>query len=251
MIECKELYAYYGKKCVLEQISFQLCSGEFVAVVGKNASGKTTLLRSLLGVLSSASGEVLLDGRPLSTYGRSEVARKISYLPQHIAPTSLTVFDTVLLGRLPHLSYPRIYRGIDREIALRAMEKMHLTDCRDTPVNELSGGYRQRVALACALATESDYLFFDEPSTFLDMESTLDFLSILRSLASEGRGIFAVLHDLPLALRFADRLLVIKEGHLVAMDTPEVLYSSGVLEEVFGVRLGCVQADEGTVYYVK
>ena len=251
MIECKSLSAYYGSKCVLEDISFSFERGELVVVVGKNACGKTTLLRSLLGSVKKTQGEVVVDEMPLLSYKKNHLARKISYLPQHLPPSPLTVFDTVLMGRLPHLSYPRIYRECDRECAERAMAEMHLSAYRDTPVSELSGGYRQRVALACALATESEYLFLDEPSTFLDVESTLSFLSTLRTLAREGRGVLAVLHDLPLALRFADRLLVLDKGRVVAFDTPFEICALNIPEQIFGVGIGVVDAPDGLVYYIK
>ena len=251
MIECKFLSVTYGAKCVLRDISFTLQKGELVSVIGKNASGKTTLLRALMGSLKNATGEVFVDGLPRASYKPNALAKKISYLPQHTVTSPLTVLDTVLMGRLPHLSYPRIYRECDREATRSAISKMRLDAFSDARVSELSGGYRQRVALASALATESDYLFLDEPSTFLDMESTLSFLSTLRSLAKEGRGILAVLHDLPLALRFADRLLVLDGTRLVAFDTPDALYSSGILESVFGVSLGRIETSSGYAYYIK
>ena len=250
MIECKSLSAFYGAKCVLDEISFSLKQGEFVAVVGKNACGKTTLLRSMIGMMKHIGGEVLVDEKPLRTLPQNEVARRVSYLPQHTVTSSLSVFDTVLMGRLPHLSYPRIYRECDREAAMRAIEAMQLTTLCNTSISELSGGYRQRVALASALATESEYLLLDEPSTFLDMESTLTFLTTLRTLARDGRGVLAVLHDLPLALRFADRLLVLENGHLIADDTPEMLFQNGTLERTFGIRLGRVAIDRDILYYV-
>lgn len=249
MIVCNSLCAFYGKKRVLDNLSFSLAQGEFVAVVGRNGCGKTTLLRSLLGSLPSITGEVLIDERPLRSYSSDAIARKISYLPQYMVSSPLTVLDTVLMGRLPHLGYPRIYRECDKVAAERAIEKMGLTSYRDTPVADLSGGYRQRVALACALATESKYLLLDEPSSFLDIESTLSLLSTLRNLAVEGRGVLAVLHDLPLALRFADRLIVIDDGHLIIDAPPDVLFSSGILDRVFGVRIDRTETPKGYAYF--
>ncbi len=250
MIECKELCAFYGEKQVLGDISFSLSTGEFVAVIGKNAVGKTTLLRALLGALEKTSGDILLDGTSIKSYGRTKIAQQIAYLPQHTNPTGFSVFDTVLMGRLPHLSYPRIYRERDRQIARECIEKLALTPYIDTSVDKLSGGFRQRTALACALACESDYLFLDEPTTFLDIESSMAFLRTLHSLASDGKGVLAVLHDLPLALRFADRVLVLDGSRLVASDTPSALFSSGILEDIFGVRIQCTEVDGETIYYI-
>lgn len=250
MIECKELCAFYGEKQVLEDISFSLSTGEFVAVIGKNAVGKTTLLRALLGALKKTSGDILLDGTSIKGYERAEIAQRIAYLPQHTNASAFTVFDTVLMGRLPHLSYPRIYRERDHEIARECIEKFALTPYLDTPVEQLSGGFRQRTALARALACESDYLFLDEPTTFLDIESSMAFLRTLHSLASDGKGVLAVLHDLPLALRFADRLLVLDGSRLVASGTPDALFSSGILDDIFGVRIERTETEGETIYYI-
>ncbi|MBR2612431.1 MAG: ABC transporter ATP-binding protein [Clostridia bacterium] len=250
MVECKELCAFYGKSQVLDKISFTMERGEFVVLVGKNAAGKTTLLRALLGALKGTSGDVLLDGVSQKDLKRAQIAQRIAYLPQHTNASAFTVFDTVLMGRLPHLSYPRIYREQDRKIARECIEKLSLTPYMDTPLNNLSGGFRQRTALACALACESDYLFLDEPTTFLDIESSMELLRTLCNLAHDGKGVLAVLHDLPLALRFADRILILDGAHLVASDTPDVLFSSGVLEDVFGVRIERTEADGETIYYI-
>lgn len=247
MIECKELCAFYGNTQVLDRISFSLSPGELVAVVGKNASGKTTFLRSLLGTMKKSTGETTLDGVSITSLSRLDIARKIAYLPQHIEPTSLSVLETVLMGRYPHLSYPRIFRSRDREIAQEAMAKLGLIAYRDTPVCELSGGFARRCALASALATESDYLFLDEPTTFLDIASTLDFLATLHHLARDGKGILVVLHDLPLALRFADRIAVLDGTRLVALDTPDALFQSGLLNQIFDITL--YRAENG-VYYI-
>ncbi len=250
MIECKELCASYGEKQVLDRISFSLSPQEVVAVVGKNASGKTTLLRSLIGTLQSVTGEVLFDGVPRKNIKRKDIARKMAYLPQHTQPSSLSVFDTVLMGRFPHLSYPRIYRRCDEEIARACIEELGLSPFIDTPVTELSGGFRQRCALASALATESQYLLLDEPTAFLDIESSLDLLRTLRSLAQRGKGVLVVLHDLPLALRFADRVLVLDGSRLVADDTPNALFHSGMLEKIFGIQLRYCDNDGEKVYFI-
>ena len=249
MIECSALCVSYGKKAVLENVSLRIEKGELVAIVGRNAAGKTTLLRALLNTALQAKGDIAVDGTPLCELSRATIARKISYLPQMLSDTPLSVNDAVLMGRLPHLTYPRIFRECDREAARDAMEKMGILQYKDTPVSQLSGGYRRRCALACALATGSDYLLLDEPTSFLDAEGAYSLLRTLRTIADSGNGVLAVLHDLPLALRFADSLLVLDAGRIVASDTPEALFESGILDRVFSVRVCRTEFSEGYAYF--
>ncbi len=249
MLECKELCAYYGKKQILHNISLAFSRGEFIALIGPNASGKTTLLRTLLSSGTRHSGEVLLDKTPLGTLSRTEIAKRIAYLPQQTKTEDITVFDMVLMGRFPHLSYPRIYRDSDREVAQEVLANMGLSQYRDAPLSTLSGGICQLCYIASALVTGSDYILLDEPTTYLDVKNARELLATLRTLADSGRGILAVLHDIPSALHWADKVALMNKGELVAFGTPDELYSSGAISYAFGATLSRIETENGYVYY--
>ena len=161
----------------------------------------------------------------------------------------MTVEQLVLHGRFAHLHYPRVYSARDRAIAGEAMERMGLTELRRTPLSSLSGGVRQKAYLAMALAQRADYLLLDEPTTYLDISHRLGLMRDLRALAEEGRGVVTVLHDLSLAMDWADRIAVLQEGRLVACDTPDAILAEGVLTRVFGVTVGRYPTASGYAYY--
>ena len=239
MVELRNLTAGYGEKTIIRDISLTFPPGTVTAILGVNGCGKSTRLKAAAGLIPLQGGEVLAD---------EPRARNIAYLPQTRRLPELTALRLVLHGRFPWLGWPRIYRPVDHAAARAAMERLGVAQFADTPMSELSGGTRQKIYLAMALAQEAPTILLDEPTSFLDPGHQLRLMELCRTLAAEGRAVVLVLHDLPLALRFADRLAVLDGGELTALGTPEELLSSKILEEIFGVRIFPVQTPMGTHY---
>ena len=239
MIEINNLHVGYGKKEVLSGLSVSFDTGKLTAVVGVNGSGKSTLLKSVLRIVCPSEGEITVNGEKTDGMKPIALARKIAYLPQGNSVPDMTVFQMVLHGRFPHLSYPRKYSARDRDIAVRAMKKMGVDAFAQSRMSELSGGMRQNACIAMSLAQDTEYVLLDEPTTYLDISHSAALLKSLRVLASEGRGIVAVMHDLPLALTFCDEIAVIGSGQVLLKGTPREIYESDVIGRIFGVEIAC------------
>ena len=237
MLDVRGLTAGYGKKEVLHDLSVRLEAGKLTAIIGPNGCGKSTLLKAVLGLIPRAEGEVVLDGVSFSTLRRQEIARRIAYLAQGASIPDMIVEELVLRGRFPYLSYPRGYTQKDRELARLAMERVGIAALAREPMSALSGGLRQTAYIAMALAQGTDSILLDEPTTYLDVAHQLALMKLLRQLSAEGRGITAVMHDLPLALNFADTVAVMAEGKIVMVGTPREIAASGVIGTVFGVEV--------------
>ena len=251
MIELKDLRAGYPGRPVLEDICLDFRPGQVLAVLGPNGCGKSTLLRAACGLLPKTGGAVLLDGVPLERRSPRETARSVAYLPQSRAVPNITAGRMVLHGRFPYLSYPRRYRREDHEMVRRALEWVGAGELSDRLLPQLSGGQRQKVYLAMALAQNTPTVLMDEPTTYLDVSCQLEVMALARRLAEEGRAVVMVLHDLTLALRYAHRAALLQAGKILRTGTPEELYGSRALEEVMGVSLGRVETAEGWRYYYR
>ena len=251
MIELKNLRAGYPGRPVLEGIDLEFRPGEVLAILGPNGCGKSTLLRTANGLLPRDGGEVLVDGVPLEELSAKEVAKKVAYLPQSRTTPNITAGRMVLHGRFPYLSYPRRYRREDHEMVKRALAWVGASGLASRPLAELSGGQRQKVYLAMALAQDTAAILMDEPTTYLDVACQLEVMALARRLAEEGRAVVMVLHDLTLALRYAHRTALLWEGRVRQTGTPEELYAGEALEQVMGVRLGRVKTEEGGRYYYR
>jgi len=223
-------------RAVLKDISLSLASGHLVALVGPNGAGKTTLLRALAGLLPS-DGAIHVGGEALSSLALRERARRFAYLPQgHIVHWPLPARDIVALGRYPHgATDPARMSPEDSEAVLRAMRATDVVEFSDRRVTELSGGERSRVALARVLAVEAPVILADEPTASLDPRYQLDVMKSLRAVADQGVLVIVVTHDLGLAARFADTVLVLSEGRLVAQGAPAAALSEQVMADVFRI----------------
>ncbi len=251
MIELRDLRAGYPGRPVLEGVSLDFRPGEVLAVLGPNGCGKSTLLRAADGLLPRTGGEVLLDGTPIERLSVKEIAQKAAYLPQSRAVPRITARRMVLHGRFPYLSYPRRYRGSDHEMVRRALDRVGAAELADRPLTELSGGQRQKIYLAMALAQDTETILMDEPTTYLDISCQLEVMALARQLAEEGRAVVMVLHDLCLALRYAHRAALLQNGRLLRVGTPEELYRDGALERVMGAALGRVETETGWRYFYR
>ncbi|MDF2557489.1 MAG: transporter ATP-binding protein [Bacillales bacterium] len=232
---------YSKQKPILQNISFEVPKGSFCAVLGANGSGKTTLIRGIMGLLTNSSGEVFVEGKATSTFSKRELAQKISVLTQE-QPVNMdfTSEEIVLLGRYPY-TYGSIFRDIkesDYQLIDECFEMTNATHLRNRIFTSLSGGERQRVLLAKAFAQEPSLLFLDEPTNHLDIKHSLELLKLLKQQQEQnGLTIVAVLHDLNLASLFADQLIFMKNGQLLADGRVELFNNMKVMKEVFGIEL--------------
>ncbi|GGM06141.1 ABC transporter ATP-binding protein [Dactylosporangium sucinum] len=227
----------YGDTVVVDGLDLDVPDGAVTAVVGPNGCGKSTLLRALGRLLRPRAGEVLLDGRRLDRIPTREVARAIGMLPQSpVAPDGLTVADLVMRGRHPHQNWLRQWSRADQEIVTEALEWTDIRDLADRPVDTLSGGQRQRAWISMALAQGTEILLLDEPTTYLDLNHQIDVLDLVARLHRErGRTIVMVLHDLSLAARYADHVVAMRDGRIVAQGPPSSVFTVDLLADVFGL----------------
>lgn len=237
MIELKNVCAAYGKGNVLHDVSLRLPKEKLIAIVGLNGSGKSTLLKTAVGILPTSAGEFIIDGCSASDMSRIERARKVSYLAQGKSTPDMTVKQMVLHGRFPHLRYPRRYGKDDMRTAENAMRQMGIADIAERSVSSLSGGMRQKTYIAMALAQDTDYILLDEPTTYLDISGQLELMKVLRDLTHAGKGVCVVMHDLPLAFRFSDEIILMHDGHVCAVNSPEEMCKQDTVRQVFGVSM--------------
>lgn len=235
----------YDKRVVSDGLDVGIPDGEFTAIIGPNACGKSTLLRALARVLTPQSGTVLLNGQDIHSRKTIEVARELGLLPQtSTAPPGITVTDLVSRGRFAHQRFLRRWSPEDAEAVQRAMVSTRTDTLADRQVEELSGGQRQRVWLATVLAQETPLLLLDEPTTFLDISHQIEVLEMCTTLHREGRTLVAVLHDLNQAFRYATHLIAMKDGAVVAQGSVHDIVTPELIEEVFG--LTCLLIDDPT-----
>jgi iron complex transport system ATP-binding protein len=228
----------YGDRQVVDDLTLEIPAGKVTVIVGPNACGKSTLLRGLARLLPAASGAVLLDGRSIHSIAGKEVALKLGILPQGpIAPDGITVADLVSRGRHPHQGYFRRWTAEDDEAVTAALTATGTLPLTGRSVDELSGGQRQRVWIAMALAQRTGILLLDEPTTYLDVSHQIEVLDLLTDLnEAEGATVVMVLHELNLACRYADHLVVMKSGAVVAAGEPGEVLTEAVVEDVFDMR---------------
>ncbi|GGP13303.1 ABC transporter ATP-binding protein [Nonomuraea glycinis] len=227
----------YGDRVVVESLDLVVPAGEITVIVGPNACGKSTLLRSLSRLLTPRAGRVVLDGKEVHRMPAKQLARTLGLLPQSpVAPEGITVLDLVGRGRHPHQKLFSRWNSEDDVAVAAALEATRTTDLADRAVDELSGGQRQRVWIAMALAQQTDLLFLDEPTTFLDAAHQIEVLDLLTDLNhSRGTTIVMVLHDLNLAARYADHLIAIADGRLHTAGTPAEVLTEESVRAVFGL----------------
>lgn len=236
MIEFRHVTTGYGGAPAVRDVSLHIPRGQITVLIGPNGCGKTTLLRAAARQLPLYGGEILLDGRSVSAYGRKEFARKASFMPQVRPVPSITVRGLVSHGRFPHLGLSRQLRTADKAAVERAMEETGVSAWAERDLRELSGGERQRVYLAMALAQETEVIFLDEPTTYLDLGRQFEVLELVQALNAGGKTVVMVLHDLAQALGCGHQTALLEQGRLVLCAGPEAMFESGEIDRVFGVR---------------
>src|SRR5882757_2565676 len=237
-LRARELRLGYGDAVVIDDLDLDVLDGTVTAVIGPNGCGKSTLLRALARLLPARHGQVLLDGKRIDRYPTREVAKVLGVLPQTpVAPDGLTVADLVSRGRHPHQAWYRQWSGDDEQAVAEALRWTGMSEFAERTVDTLSGGQRQRVWISMALAQGTDILLLDEPTTYLDLAHQVDVLDLVQRLHSElGRTVVMVLHDLNLAARYADRLVALRAGKIVAQGRPHEVLTEDLLREVFDLE---------------
>lgn len=237
IFQAENLVSGYDTKSILQDVSLTIPSNKISVIIGANACGKSTLLKTLARLIKPTAGKITLDGKPLHKIPSKQLARVLGLLPQSpIVPEGIAVSDLVGRGRFPHQSMFSGWTKKDYEAVAEAMEIMNITELADRHIDELSGGQRQRVWIAMALAQQTDILFLDEPTTFLDITYQVEILDMLTDLnRKHGTTIVMVLHDINLSARYADYIFAMRQGRLVAEGTPSNVITSTVIKDIFGL----------------
>ncbi|MCE5169776.1 ABC transporter ATP-binding protein [Paenibacillus profundus] len=241
-LHTSELDIAYGETEIVSNLNLSVPHGKITALVGANGSGKSTILKTMARIMRPKAGGVLLDGESIHTKSTKEVAKQLAILPQNpTAPDGLTVSELVAYGRFPHQKGFGTMTADDKNIVRWAIEVTGMVEFQDRAVDQLSGGQRQRAWIAMALAQQTDILFLDEPTTFLDMAHQLEVLHLLQKLnEEEGRTVVMVVHDLNHASRYAQHMVAIKSGTVIREGTPAEVMTRSVLREVFTIEADIV-----------
>ncbi len=242
MLKTEQLTLMYDTALIIDQLTVEVVGGQITALVGPNGCGKSTLLRGLARLLKPKAGAVMLDGVAIHRIPTNMLARQIGILPQSpTAPEGLTVRELVAQGRYPHQTWFQQWSEADEVATNKALTITNMTALADRPVDALSGGQRQRAWIAMALAQETTTLLLDEPTTFLDMAHQLEVLHLLERLnKEEKRTIIMVVHDLNHATRFAQQIIAMANGEIVATGTPQAVVTPETIRSVFGVEADIV-----------
>lgn len=238
MIEAKNIKVGYENRTIIEDLSLKINEGEIVSIIGPNGSGKSTLLKSLSKLLKRESGEVLLYEKFLDSMKNNEVSKVLSMVyQQNTSPSDITVRDLVYYGRIPHKKWFESRNKEDEDIVNWSMEQTGVLHYADRQVLQLSGGERQRVWLAMALAQKPKILFLDEPTTYLDMCHQLELMELVQEINKKfNMTIVMVLHDLNQAARYSNRVVIMKNGKIVADGKPEEVIVKDIIHSVYNVK---------------
>lgn len=242
-LRIKNVTVGYGHNVVIRDLSLAIANASITALIGPNGSGKSTLIKTMARVLKPQSGEISLDGENIHRSDSKVIAKKLALLPQNpIAPEGLTVRELVAQGRFPHQSLIRQWSNDDQQAVEQAMQDTHTTQFASRALSALSGGQRQRVWIAMVLAQQTDFLLLDEPTTFLDMKIQIDVLSLLAQITrAAGRTMVVVLHELNMAAAFADQIVMMREGNMIASGKPADVFTEDNLFRVFKLNASVIQ----------
>ncbi len=244
-ITVERLGQRYGEHEVFSDVSFSSAAGEVTALLGPNGSGKSTLIKTIAGILPAGQGRIFVDDVDIATVDKGERARMIGYVPQYFHYTTFTtVLDTVLIGRRPYMSWS--VSEADLEAVDRALSTMSIADLSMRFVNELSGGQRQRVFIARALAQAPRFYLFDEPTSSLDLRYQLETAALMQEIVHRDvSGMIIALHDVNLALRYTDKVVMLKDGGIYACGRPDEVLTAQAIYDVYGVDADIVENERG------
>ncbi|MDH2432686.1 ABC transporter ATP-binding protein [Pokkaliibacter sp. MBI-7] len=234
----ERLHLHYGKSAIIAGLDLQLPAGKVIAIVGPNGCGKSTLLAGLARLHQPAAGQVLLNGRDINRLPSRDVARQLALLPQNTqAPDGMTAYELIQFGRQPHQGLLRQWSAEDHQLVERALAAADITELAHRPLDEMSGGQRQRAWIAMAIAQSTPLLLLDEPTSALDLGHQIEVFELIRQLsAQEGKTVVMVVHDLSCACRYADHLIAMHQGRVVAQGQPAQIVTEELVEQLYGVR---------------
>ena len=250
MIDIEHVCAGYDECEVLHDINLKLERGKITVLIGPNGCGKTTLLKTLIRLNHHTSGKIYIDGEDLEKLSTTDIAQRMAYVSQNRKAPDISVRRMVLHGRFAYLKYPRRYRSEDYLMADQAMEWVGIKELAERNVGQLSGGTQQKVYIAMVLAQDTPVILMDEPTVFLDISHQIRMMEMAKRLADQGKAVVMVLHDLVQTFQYADQIVVMKDGHIQMSGTPEDVYCSGLIEDVFDVTLKRIQSDQDFIYFV-
>lgn len=252
ILKAEHLSIKFGNQEILSEINLSIQTGKRTAIIGPNGSGKSTLLKALSGLLKPAQGSVFFAEKDIRSYGKKQLAQYLAILPQgSSSPNDLTVGELVDYGRFPHRNWWGGNYAADREIVDWALTQTGLADLKKRPLHTLSGGERQRAWIAMALAQKPSVLLLDEPTTYLDIAHQLEVMQTVSALnKTNAISIIMVLHDLNHAMRYADEIIVVKDGRIFAKGTPEQTVDLNLLEQVFKVNAEVFKNDTGQNLFI-
>ncbi len=247
-IRIKGLEFEYRSVKALKGVTLEIEESKLTAIVGPNGSGKSTLLKCINRILKPRKGIVYVDGKSIEDLSHSEIAKMIGYVPQSVQQTfPATVFDVVLMGRRPHISW--IYGKRDFERVVKVLKLLNIEDIAMRDFNELSGGQKQKVLIARALAQEPEILLLDEPTANLDLRHQLEVMKLVKDLTRNGLTAIVAVHDLNLASRFADKIVMMKDGNIFAVGEAEEVLTPNNIESVYGIKVKIIYVD-GYLYVI-
>lgn len=244
-MEVRGLSQGYGQVDIIKGLDFDAESGELLTILGPNGCGKSTLIKSLCGVMKPRAGTITIDGRDSSEFSPRDLAKVIGYVPQTVSASGYsTVYDLVLIGRKPYVDWN--YTQEDIRIAADAMITMNVNGYLTRNVQELSGGQRQRAFIARAIAQDPEFYIFDEPTSSFDLRNQLDTMRIMRSIVRRKNACLIVaLHDLNLAIRYSDRIMALKDGGIYSIGTPSEVITEKMIMDIYGVSAEIVEDSHG------
>ncbi len=243
LFKAGNIVAGYDNKIIINGIDITIPSNKISVIIGANACGKSTLLKTLARLIKPVSGEITLDGKQINTIPPKQLAQALGLLPQSpVVPEGIIVSDLVARGRFPYQTFLKGMGTKDYEAVEEALDIMGITDLANRSVDELSGGQRQRVWIAMALAQQTDILLLDEPTTFLDITYQVEILDLLTDLnRKRGTTIVMVLHDINLSARYADYIFAVSKGNLVSQGSPSEVITEGLIRQVFGLECAVIK----------
>lgn len=249
MLKIQKLSVSYPGKTVIKDLDLEIPEGKLLILTGPNGSGKSTLLKAIDGLIDNVSGQILFQGQDLLSMEPKDRAKTAAYLSQNRAVPSITAERLVLHGRFPYLHYPRRYSKEDWSIVKASLQRADAADLAKENLQQLSGGQRQKVYIAMALAQTTPIILMDEPTTFLDISHQLSLMTLAKELAQEGKTVIMVLHDLRLAMTYADLISVCCNGTVSQPQSPEELFDSPLWKKAFGIGLQRLRTPSGWEYY--
>lgn len=245
-IELDTVSFSYGRTRCIDNIDLEIGSGSFYGLIGPNGSGKSTLLDLISGYLRPDTGSVKLNGSPINSYQRSALAQMMTLVPQSFSFNfDFSVYETVLMGRHPHINRFANPSESDHQNVNAALKTLEIETLADRSIRQLSGGEKQRVTVARALAQDTDFMLLDEVTANLDINHAISIMKTLKTLSSDGKTVIAALHDLNMALAFCDKVIVLQDGRLHTYGTASNIIDSDLIAKIYRVSTEILESDNG------